>query len=130
MALLSSAVPAQSHHASLIQGRIDESRSVAVRGNVRPEVTAANDRGVREAGAAMTGVLVLHRSADNEAAFESYVAALHDPQSASFHKWLSNAEIGTMFGPSTEDLARVSAWLAEKGVCGASGVAGWVDDAV
>ena len=115
VAFLATALAAQQSKRSLITGKIDESRRVTLRGNVRPEVTPGNDLGVRDSGAAMSGVLVLHRSTENQAVFEAYVEQLHDPQSASFHKWLSNAEIGTQFGPSNEDLGRISEWLSAKG---------------
>ncbi len=115
VALLSTALTAQQSKRSLIPSNIDESRRVILRGNVRPEVTPENDLGVRDSGAAMSGVLVLHRSAENQAAFEAYVEQLHDPRSARFHIWLSNAEIGAQFGPSNEDLVRISEWLGSKG---------------
>lgn len=70
--LIVSAMPAQQGKRSLIRGNIDESQRVTVRGNVRPEVTPENDRGVRDSGAAMSGILLLHRSAENEAAFQAY----------------------------------------------------------
>ena len=107
---------AQTHKHSLIKGPIDEARMVTLRGNVRPEVTTGTDRGVRDSSAAMSGVLLLHRSSENQAAFTSYLEQLNDPASPNFHKWLTNAEIGANYGPSSEDLARVSEWLAEKGV--------------
>ena len=113
--LLATMLAAQQSKRSLVTGNIDESRRVTLRGNVRPEVTPENDLGVRDSGAAMSGVLVLHRSPESQAAFEAYVEQLHDPQSASFHKWLSNAEIGAHFGLSNEDLARISEWLSGKG---------------
>ncbi len=107
---------AQAHKQSFLSGTINEAHTVKVTGNVRPEVTAENDRGPRADSAPMTGLqLVLHRSDENQAAFESYLADLHNPQSPNFHKWLSNAEIGTNFGPSASDLAHVSQWLTDKG---------------
>lgn len=115
MLFLVAGLSAQSHKRSLITGSIDESRTVTLHGNVRPEVTRENDRGMRDSAAPMSGVLILHRSAESEAAFRSYLDQLQDPRSANFHKWLTNAEIGAAYGPSSEDLSRVSAWLTEKG---------------
>lgn len=113
--LVPASLLAQQHKPSLLAGNIDESRRVTLHGNVRPEVQPENDRGVRESGAAMSGVLVLHRSAENETAFKTFLDQVHDPTSAKFHKWLTNAEIGTRFGPSGEDLSRVGEWLSAKG---------------
>lgn len=112
---LAAAAPAQSHR-NLLNGTISEGRSVTIVGNVRPEVTAENDRGARAASAPLNGLqLVLHRSPENQAAFEQYLAGLNDPKSASFHKFLTNAQIGAEFGPSAQDLATVSQWLTDKG---------------
>ena len=104
------------HHKSFLTGTIDGSRTVTIAGNVRPEATAANDRGPRTASAPLDGLqLVLHRSPENQAAFEQYLAGLNDPKSANFHKFLTNAEIGALYGPSANDLNRVSQWLTDKG---------------
>ncbi len=110
------ALPAQQHKRNVVSGPISDANLVVLHGNVRPEVTAANDRGLRNGDATLTGLLVLHRSEGNEAAFQSYLAQLNDPKSANFHKWLSSSEIGTTYGPSSEDLARVSEWLADRGL--------------
>ncbi len=114
-ALISASLPAQQSKRNYITGNIDDRQRVALRGNVRPEVTAENDRGLRDSAAAMTATLLLHRSAENDAAFKSYLEQLQDRTSPNFHKWLGNAEIGERFGPSTEDIARVGQWLVEKG---------------
>src|SRR5579875_1916362 len=103
-------------HKSFLTGTIDESRTVVISGNVRPEVNAANDRGARDASAPLTGMqLVLHRSPENQAAFEAYLAGLNNPKSANFHQFLTNAQIGAKFGPTANDLTRVSQWLTDKG---------------
>ena len=112
---LSAAASAQTSK-SFLTGTISESHTVTVEGNVRPEVTAANDRGARLASAPLTGLqLVLHRSPENQAAFEQYLAGLSNPKSVSFHKYLTNAQIGAEFGPSAGDLTRISQWLSDKG---------------
>ena len=115
VALFSTTLSAQQPKHRLITGNIEERERVILRGNVRPEVTPENDLGVRDSGAAMTGILLMHRSPENDAAFKTYLDQLHDPASPNFHKWLTNAQIGTTFGPATEDLARISQWLADKG---------------
>ncbi len=115
LALLSASLPAQQTRRNFITGNINDQQTVTLRGNVRPEATAENDRGVRDSGEAMSATLVLHRSAENEAAFKAYLDQLQDRTSGNFHKWLSNVEIGNRFGPSSQDVARVGEWLAEKG---------------
>ena len=109
-------LPAQRFTRNLITDPVNENRRMPLHGNVRPEMTPDNDRGARDRGLALGGVLVLHRSPESEADFESYLGQLNDPGSPNFHKWLTNAEIGTAYGPSADDLAKVSAWLAGKGL--------------
>jgi subtilase family serine protease len=97
-------------------GHIDDSKLVTVRGNVRPEVTAANDRGLADDATPLTGLqLVLQRSSDAQAAAEQYLKDLSNPASPNFHRWLTNAQIGEMFGPSQLDINTVSLWLQAKG---------------
>ena len=112
---LASHLSAQSRRRTLIAGNIDESRTVVLHGNVRPEATAENDRGPRDSASPLTGILVLHRSEESEVAFKTYLDQLHDPKSPNFHKWLTNAEIGALYGPSPEDISRVAEWLTAKG---------------
>ncbi len=113
---VSASLMAQPHKRSLITGPINEANRIVLQGNVRPEATAANDRGSRNGATALTGLLVLHRSQESELAFQSYLSHLNDPASASYHKWLSNREIGDTYGPPAEDLAHVAGWLSEHGL--------------
>jgi subtilase family serine protease len=101
----------------LIAKPVNNEQRKTLAGNTRPEANAANDRGLVDKDAPIEGLqIVLQRSPDNEAAFTAYIAELHDPKSANFHKWLTNAEIGSMFGPASEDVARVEDWLASQGL--------------
>ncbi len=59
--------------------------------------------------------LILARSPESQAAFEQYLQDLQNPQSANFHKWLTAAQVGDMFGPSDEDVARLTEWMTGKG---------------
>lgn len=97
-------------------GHIDETKLVTVRGNVRPEVTAANDRGLTDDSMQLSTLqLVLKRSPDADAAAAQYLADLSNPASPNFHKWLTNAQIGAMFGPSQVDINTLNLWLQSKG---------------
>jgi hypothetical protein len=64
----------------------------------------------------MTGlILVLNRSAEQQAAFEKFVASQYDSSSPNFHQWLTPEQIGENFGPSETDIATVSNWLTGHG---------------
>jgi subtilase family serine protease len=107
--------PAQNHD-PLITRPINNSQRITIAGNTRPEAIAANDLGVVAASKPLDALqLVLHRSPENEAAFEQYIEELHNPSSANYHKWLTNTEIGTEFGPAPQDIAKIEGWLEAEG---------------
>jgi subtilase family serine protease len=100
----------------LITQAIDESRLIAPAGNIRPEANAANDRGLAPDDLAMDHVLLqLQRSPERERAFEERIAALHDPASPHYHRWLTPAQIGAAYGPDPKDIATVTGWLGARG---------------
>ncbi len=112
---LAAVAPAQTHN-PLLTGKIVNTQRVILAGNVRPEANAANDRGLLADDTPLNALqLVLQRPPENEAAFEQYIAGLHDPASANYHKWLTNAQIGSLFGPAPEDIATVEDWLNSEG---------------
>jgi subtilase family serine protease len=118
--LLASAMTAASAQStpkvSLVRNHIDDQKTVMFRGNVRPEVNAQNDRGAVDESMPLTGMrLLLARSPESQAAFDQYLQDLQNPKSPNFHKWLTAVQIGQTYGPSEEDVARLTAWMAGKG---------------
>jgi subtilase family serine protease len=104
------------NHNRLITDAVDNGARITLAGNTRKEAIPANDRGRISDDTPMKGLqFVLQRSLESEAAFTHYIDELHDPKSALFHKWLSNAEIGEKFGPSDVDIAIVKDWLTQEG---------------
>ncbi len=100
-----------------IVNRIDESNLVTLRGNTHPGANAKNDRGRVSPDLPMTDlILVLSRSPEQQAAFETFVAGQYDPESPDFHHWLTPAEVGQNFGPSETDIATISNWLTGHGL--------------
>jgi len=99
-----------------IVNAIDESQLVSLSGNVSPLANAQNDRGQVSADLPMTGLtLVLSRSADQQAAFDAFVASQYDPSSPNFHQWLAPQQIGAQYGPASADIAAISGWLTSQG---------------
>ena len=97
--------------------QIDASPRVRLSGNVRPEVTGANDLGAVADSMPIDHVLLLlKRPAALESAFESYEGELTDRRSANYHHWLTPDEIGDRFGPAVPDLEIVGDWLALYGL--------------
>ena len=101
----------------LIVERVNENQLITLRGNVPPAATAKNDRGRVSPDMRMSGlVLVLRRSPEQQAAFDSFVASQYDATSPNFHHWLQPAEVGEKFGPAPTDIATVSSWLGSHGL--------------
>jgi len=59
--------------------------------------------------------LVLKPSVTRQAAMEAFIAAQHNPKSASFHQWLTPAQFGDAFGVVDSDIAAITAWLTAQG---------------
>jgi subtilase family serine protease len=95
---------------------IDESQRVSLSGNINPLANAQNDRGPVDASTPMTGlVMVLNRSLEQQAAFDSFVAGEYDPSSPNFHQWLTPQQIGAQYGPAPADIAAITGWLTSRG---------------
>ncbi|MGA3334419.1 MAG: protease pro-enzyme activation domain-containing protein [Terracidiphilus sp.] len=95
---------------------IDESQLVTLKGNTSPHANAKNDRGSVSPGLILPDLtLVLNRSPEQEAAFETFISGQYDSSSPDYHQWLTPAEIGEQFGPAQADIATVTSWLTSHG---------------
>jgi len=102
--------------AARILNRIDESQLVTLRGNTHPFANLTHDQGKVADNLPMSDlILVLNRSAQQQAAFDAYVASEYDPNSPNFHKWLTPDQIGEEFGPSQTDILTITNWLTGHG---------------
>jgi subtilase family serine protease len=115
-AMSATALAQSSPKVTVIRAQIDEKKTFAFHGNIRPEVTAENDRGPVSESMELKGMhLLLARSPESQAAFDQYLQDVTNPRSASFHKWLTGPQIGKLFGPSDQDVAILTAWMTSKG---------------
>jgi hypothetical protein len=102
--------------AARIAAPLDETRLVTLAGNVHPSANAANDRGLVSSALVMDGLtLVLSRGAEQQAAFDAFVASQYDASSPNYHLWLTPAQIGERFGPAESDIAQITGWLSSHG---------------
>jgi subtilase family serine protease len=114
-------VPAPVVHAAgsaapQIVSAVNETDLVELRGSTHPLAIAKFDRGAVADSLPMEHMfLVLRRSSAQEQAIEEFIAALHDPHSASFHQWLTADALGRKFGPAEEDIDIIVAWLRGQG---------------
>lgn len=95
---------------------IDASRSVVLRGHVRPQARAANDRGAVEGSFAVPAMtLVLKPSASQKSALQQLLAQQQDPRSPRYHQWLTPEQYADAYGVSAADMQRIAAWLQSQG---------------
>src|ERR1700735_168263 len=73
-----------------IVSAVNEANLTVLAGNTRPEANAANDQGAVEGSMPMQHMLLqLKRTPEREAALSQLIDDLHNPQSESFHQWLT-----------------------------------------
>ena len=100
----------------LVTQAIDDSRTVTLTGNTRPEARLTNDRGRVSDDMVLNGMqLLLKRPAETQAALDARVAELTDRTSPNYHHWMTAAEQGETYGPAAEDVAAVTGWLQSHG---------------
>ncbi|WP_348261574.1 Ig-like domain repeat protein [Telmatobacter sp. DSM 110680] len=109
-------MPTSSAVQSRITARIDESSLHTLRGNTHPLAQPRNDIGpAPESKVARRLILVLTRSAVQEASLQTWLNSVHDVSSPNYHQWLTPEQFGARFGVSDADLAKVEGWLAGQG---------------
>ncbi len=107
------------------QNRINRPVNVRERftltGQLHPRATAANDRGRVAASLPLSYVtLTLTRSPSQDADLQKLLADQQNPQSASYHHWLTPEEYADRFGVSPGDLDKITSWLRGQGLTIAS----------
>lgn len=109
---LSSAVAVPSR----ITAKVDNASRVTLGHTMHPLANAANDRGALADATPLNRIhVVLKRSDAQEASLKGLIGDLHNPSSASYHKWLTPDQFGKQFGPSDGDIAAVQTWLQSQG---------------
>ncbi|HVY94716.1 MAG TPA: protease pro-enzyme activation domain-containing protein [Bryobacteraceae bacterium] len=84
-------------------------------GQLRPGVTAANDRGRTSATRSLRHVtLNLRRSGAQEAELQALLARQQDPSSPDFHNWLTPEQFAGRFGLPQADIDRITSWLKSQ----------------
>src|SRR5580658_7330686 len=100
-----------------IVSAVNEAQLTVLAGNTRPEATAANDQGAVEGSMPMQHMLLqLKRTPEREAALTQLIDDLHNPQSESFHQWLTPQQFAQHYGVASEDSATVTRWLQSQGL--------------
>jgi subtilase family serine protease len=107
---------AQTAVPSRIAEAINNTNRVVIRGNVHPYARPQYDRGLTADSLPMERMLlVLKRSAAQEAALTVLLSAQQDPSSPQYHQWLTPEEFGRRFGPADADITAITDWLSSQG---------------
>src|SRR5450631_1442937 len=117
-ALLTKPINESNTEASQTQvSRVTNGQSmVTLQGQVHPLAVARYDRGsVADSLPLSHMVLVLQRSAEQDAALTTLIDQLHDPKSPMYHRWLTPEEFGQYFGPSDQNIQLLTSWLESNG---------------
>lgn len=95
---------------------IDSVSMSPLTGSVHPLAKAEFDQGVADNSKVLGGMTInFKRTEAQEASLKALLQAQQDPASPSYHKWLTQAQFGQLFGMSAADLGKVSAWLQQEG---------------
>jgi hypothetical protein len=104
--------------ATRVPDRITSPVLASVRTNtnaVHPLATKQNDLG-RVGGAKVFHrmVLLLQGSDAQKADLAQLLKDQQDPKSPQYHKWLTPTQFGERFGPSNNDMTKVTGWLPSR----------------
>ena len=101
---------------SRIKQAIDDRDTIELRGSVHPMLRKATDQGRMDGATRLEGVsLIFKRTAEQDAAAEKFLEDVQNPNSPSYHKWLTPEQYADRFGLSTSDLDKVTSWLQSQG---------------
>ncbi len=101
---------------SRIVETINENARITLSGNTHPLAQARFDQGPAAPDLPMARMLLLlKRNPAQESALQALLDAQQDPNSASFHQWLTPDTFGQQFGPSDQDIQTISSWLQSHG---------------
>lgn len=101
---------------SRIVAPIDENILTTIKGNLHPWAKPVFDIGGAPPDLPMERMLLrLKRSPEQQKALDRLLKDLHRRSSGKFHQWLTPRQFGEQFGPSRQDLDRITTWLQSHG---------------
>jgi hypothetical protein len=100
----------------LISRPVDETQLTRLAGNTHPLARPQFDLGTAPATLPLQRMLlVLKRSAAQEAALRRLLDEQQDQASPNYHKWLTPETFGEQFGPTDIDMQTITSWLQSRG---------------
>jgi len=95
---------------------VEVEQVVTLQGNTHPLARAEFDQGVAPDSLPMERMLlVLQRSAEQDAALHKLLDEQQTKWSPNYHLWLTPEQFGQQFGPADADIQAVTDWLSSQG---------------
>jgi subtilase family serine protease len=102
--------------AARVTDQVDDTNRTVLRGNVHPKARAEFDQGAVADAQPLTRILLLlQRSAEQEAALRQLMEQQQAKNSPNYHTWLTPQQFGSQFGPADADVRAVTDWLTAHG---------------
>ncbi len=100
-----------------ITGPVDRLQVRRLTGNLHPQADPRLDAGPLNATQTLHHVmLMLQRSSAQQAALDQLLRQQQTPSSPNYHRWLTPEAFADRFGASSNDIAKVTAWLQSEGL--------------
>lgn len=101
---------------SRITQAVNEANLTILKGNTYFLARAKYDRGAAPSSLPTNRMLlVLQRSLQQESALEQLLDQQQDQSSPNYHQWLTPQQFGQQFGPSDQDIQKITSWLQSHG---------------
>jgi hypothetical protein len=98
---------------------IDDSVRVILPHSTHPLARPAADLGRLKQDMRMERMLLVMGPSDEmQHPLRTFLDSLHDKQFPGYHKWLTPQQFGESFGPAQADIAKIAAWLQQRGFDG------------
>jgi hypothetical protein len=95
---------------------VDMGNLVTLRGNTHPLARPEYDQGAASDSLPTERILLLlQRSAEQEAALRKLLDEQQIKSSPNYHMWLTPEQFGQQFGPADADIQAVTSWLSSQG---------------
>lgn len=104
-----------SQPAPLITQPVDSSKRQVIANTVHPMVKRSADQGRVDSSLPMKDMLLRLNTSVNQTTIQQYVASLHNPSAANYHKWLTPEQYAQKFGVADADVKAVTTWLQSNG---------------
>jgi uncharacterized protein (TIGR03437 family) len=91
----------------------DPTRMMPLKGHIHPKALPGNDQGPVDPAMPIRQATLLFKPAPS---IDMFLAEQQLPGSPNYHKWLTPEQFGDRFGLTTNDIAKVTAWLESQGL--------------